>query len=867
MAYAAVNSLLYTIDHLLNSNRISFVASTSETLDFALDRVKSLQGSLRQFDDLRNNTGGVMASEARIRDEARRLEDAIESHVSAQFLSQSQNHDRCPPTLSLTLQDSRQAIDCFAKTADKMENEYIEELHKPLTEEEEEDAAGVASLGNDSGGNECEMVGLSDFFLKIRNLLIANANLRRTAICIGGMAGVGKTMLALKLFHDPLIKANFECRAFVRVGRKYRLEEILRAIIAQVDLVRDEMITEAAEDLYEYSKRILSGRKYYIVLDDTWDLGFYLDLKSALPNEDNGSRILLTSRKTRTIEPDVTNAYSFTMPFLDEEESWDLLKKKVFGEEEFPRRLMKAGKKIAKNCEGLPLLILVVAARLLSEDKNDMEYWNEVAEKKNSVFEDSCDQISEVLLLSYRYMRQYLKLCFLYIGVFPQNYVVRRSRIITLWGGEGILEHSGSHAIDKFASHNLVLVCGRCLVRGARVHAFRLHPAYWYMCRKEAESSKLFCFLSSYADCSVERVTNQRCFAIYNNVLFAIKEVHDSLASISTARSVLCTGPYHQYQVPICLDWKLLRVLDALTIRFYEFPDEVVKLIQLTYLGLTCDANLPPSISRLWKLSYLIVHRHLSIKWTVDESYLPVEIWDLQELKHLEIIGRNLPNPTHGAVLPNLRKLLDVGAHSCGKEVLESIPNLRKLRLQIELAPDSTQALSLFDHVSCLEELKSIQCVIVNPEVLCEPIVPPPALAMSVESLKKLSLSGSGYPWQDMSKICELPYLAVLKLRNYAFQGEKWEAKERGFPNLKYLLIEDTDIVQWTAGDGSFPRLRCLTMKNCYNVEEIPLFASDVEVLLSPHIIIELVDCNPLAETCAKQRYGAERVNVNYSWK
>ncbi|XP_047978664.1 putative late blight resistance protein homolog R1A-10 [Salvia hispanica] len=709
------------------------------------------------------------------------------------------------------------------------------------------------------------MVGLSDFFLKIRNLLIANAS-KRTSICISGMAGIGKTTLAKKLIHDPLIKENFECLAFVIVGRQYKLEEILRAIVAQVHLDGDEMITGESEDFEEYLKRILSGRRYLIMLDDTWDLGFFLGLKCALPNEDNGSRILVISRKTRTVEPGVRNGYSFTMPFLDEEESWDLLKWKVFGKEEFPYRFMKAGKKIAKNCEGLPLLILVVAAKLLSGDKNNLEFWNEVAEKKNSVFEDACEQLSDILLQSYQFMRQYLKLCFLYIAAFTQNHVVRRSRIVTLWAAEGILEHSGNHAIDKFASYNLVLVWQICLVR-ARAHAFRLHPAYWYMCRREAESNKFFCVLSSYADCSIECVEKQRHFSIHNNVLFAIKEVHDLLASVSTVRSVLCMGPYYKYQVPICLDWKLLRVLDALTIRFYEFPHEVVKLIQLTYLGLTCDANLPPSISRLWKLSYLIVHRHLSIKWTVDESYFPVEIWDMQELEHLEVIGRNLPNPIPGAVLPRLRRLLDVGAHSCGKEVLECIPDLRKLRLQIELEPDYTQTWSLFDHISCLQELKSIQCVIVPPEVLYEPIVPPPPLPVSVRSLKKLSLSGSGYPWEEMSKVGGLPFLAVLKLQNYAFQGEKWEAKERGFSNLKYLFLEDTDLVQWTACDGSFPRLRCLTMKNCYNIEEIPLFESDMEALLSPYIVIELIDCNPLVEICAEQKYGTERVKANYSWK
>ncbi|KAH6772065.1 hypothetical protein C2S51_010469 [Perilla frutescens var. frutescens] len=698
------------------------------------------------------------------------------------------------------------------------------------------------------------MVGLSDQFHMIRDELIKNRS-GQVGVKINGMAGIGKTTLARRLFHDSLIKASFECRAFVRIGRKYEFEKILESIIAQVNILDDDNLINMEGDGDLQTR--LKGRKCLIVLDDVWEFDFFRQLiKTVLPNEDKRIRILIMSREThKYLDDDARNC--FRLRFLNKEESWELLKRKVFGEDECPYHLEKAGKKIAENCEGLPLLIVTVAKLLLSQAqiKNVPEFWKEVADldqKQNSVFEEALDQILKVLSPSYHFLPHYLKMCFLYFGAFPKNYEIRRSEIVNLWSAEGFFDpYSGGNEYEELVSRNLVVVRRRSRIND-KTKACSLHCGYRHLTKREVEKIKFIHILNSSEDASIDSLKTHRCLSFYKNVLFAIKEVYDALTCITTIRSLLCTGPYHQYQVPICLESRLMRVLDALTIRFYEFPDEVVKLIQLRYLALTCDANLPPSISKLLNLEYLIVQQHMSISRVVAESYVPVEIWDLRTLKHLQIKGRNLPDPPHpGRVLPDLRTLLDVGVESCTKEVLESVPSLEKLRIQID---DAQRDLSCFDHISCLHELKSLQSVIMYPEILP---IPPRILSFVISSIEKLSLSGLGYPWEDMSKIARLPCLKVLKLRCYAFRGEKWETKENEFLNLEYLFIEDTDLVQWTSKRNFFAKLRFLSMKNCYQFEVIPF--------LPFFSYIEMVDCNPLAENRVRQRVGAN-IAAHYSW-
>ena len=98
-----------------------------------------------------------------------------------------------------------------------------------------------------------------------------------------------------------------------------------------------------------------------------------------------------------------------------------------------------------------------------------------------------------------------------------------------------------------------------------------------------------------------------------------------------------------------------------------------------------------------------------------------------------------------------------------------------------------------------------------------------------------------------MDAIGTLPLLRVLKLRSYAFQGSHWETQQGRFGSLKFLLMEESDLVQWKPGYGSFAKLTYLSMKHCYKLKAIgrPAFLDQRGCTVE----IELEDCNPLALT------------------
>ncbi|XP_042003685.1 putative late blight resistance protein homolog R1B-16 [Salvia splendens] len=611
------------------------------------------------------------------------------------------------------------------------------------------------------------MIGFFDHYKQLKYHLTSSAShMSPIVLVLVGMAGIGKTTLAAQVFEDSDIVKHYDLRVWVNIGGKCQLKEIPRRILAKLNPdLSDRFLSEGEDhEIARCLRENLKGKRYLFVVDDVWNKYTACHFKwwskykifesEPFPYEGNGSRVLLTTRLQQADEHDGKFPdYVSKLRFLDKEESWELLRENVFGEELCTYQFERAGRKIAENCEGLPLMIVEVA-ELLSSKERTLHYWNEVAAKKNhELFMDAYDGISKVLYSSYENLTELLKLCFLYMGVFPQNYEIPRTKLINMWSVDGFLEgnahefqsFSAIECLNELVANNVVMIYQSSLspdsIGYEQIKTCGLHSSLWHLCNREGRETKFCRVLNGLGDGLGGDIEGQSRLSFHNNVLFGIKDVCESVEvrCASTARSLLCYGPYQQYPVPICSGLKLLRELDALTIRFYEFPLEVLEFVELRYLALTLSGELPASISRLTNLEFLIVGRHLSIKSCRGLSYLPVEIWNMKEMKHINVMDSDIPNPC-GASLESLLTLSNVSVHSCTEEVFSAVPKLEKLGIRIELAyDDDVKLLSSLDRVSILKELRSLKCVIVSSEIVPPPAAPFPKFP---SYLTKLSLSG-----------------------------------------------------------------------------------------------------------------------------
>ncbi|XP_047956953.1 putative late blight resistance protein homolog R1A-10 isoform X1 [Salvia hispanica] len=857
-AYGAAVSLKNTIQSLLQSSRLSLDPASSEILQQVYDAMASLmQDVLLNLDD----TGyskirtEVNALDEQIKEVVWEFEDLLESHIYDQILPQlesSPGGERDHLFLFVDLRSLVEHVNSFMVVVTLMQLNYDIELMNMPEEEGEPIPSRI-----DFGGINSKMVGLSDQFEQVRDDLF---NDEGELLLVTGMAGVGKTTLVKKVFDDPSIQRHFEHRAWVKVGRKCELNETLRCILAQVDPnTHHQMLTQGDDDddkLIGLLGERLKEKKCLIVLDDVWDIFLPIQVRAYLPKE--SVRLLLTSR-IRSVKPSLTQV----VRMLNKEESKKLLGEKVFGEKifgekGFPPNLEELGEKIAKKCEGLPLLIVTVA-ELLSKEEKTQEYWAEVAETQhNSIFVDAYDQISEVLFPSYDYLPQHLKMLFLYLGAFPPYCDIDAHTLLDRIIAEGFLERMGNKTWEDFMiewmadlveNHNLLLFEFK---RGSwfSKKMLRVHSCWQHVCKKEASKIKFLHVLQSCDDV----LKDQRRLCAHFNPLFAFKEVYDSINRdcASTVRSLLCLGPYDKYPIPIhAMHFKLLRVLDVDRPRFYHIPLEIMKLVCLKYIALTCNKEIPISISNLFQLQFLIVNRYMIIKKRGALSYMPMEIWDMQELQHIQVMGRDLPIPDYNVTLDKLSSLFGVSVKSCSREILKRIPNLKELSILAEWKPyddnDSNPLTNLGYISEELHNLESLSYRVVNPEMKYESTVP---LSMFPSSLTKLELNGSGCQWKHMNDIgSRLPNLITLYLQHYAFRGPEWDIESGCFLKLETLVIADTDLVRLRPQHGSLPMLDLLSIRHCYKLKQLE-WTRDPSMIKTT---IELVECNPLVVASAKQ--------------
>ncbi|KAG8378922.1 hypothetical protein BUALT_Bualt07G0035000 [Buddleja alternifolia] len=158
------------------------------------------------------------------------------------------------------------------------------------------------------------------------------------------------------------------------------------------------------------------------------------------------------------------------------------------------------------------------------------------------------------------------------------------------------------------------------------------------------------------------------------------------------------------------------------------------------------------------------------------------------------------------------------------------------------------------ENLACLDKLETLKVLVVD---YSDNLRDNPLKLAFPENLKRLTLRGCKLPWESMTIVGALPNLEVLRLRRNACEGTTWEPVEGQFCKLKFLLLQEIDLVEWVADETHFPRLQRLVIRCCYKLEEIPPGMGEITTLE----IIELADSHPSAVDSAKQ-IQEERENM-----
>ncbi|GMY32039.1 disease resistance protein RPM1-like [Fagus crenata] len=359
-------------------------------------------------------------------------------------------------------------------------------------------------------------------------------------------------------------------------------------------------------------RQYLLEQRYVVVFDDIWNISFWGHIKLALLDNKKGSRIVITTR-SESVAPSNKESPSyhvFKLSPLPLKEARELFCKKVFQRE-------------GGHCP--PELIASEWCKFLDSLSSELE--------SNPHLLD----ITKILSFSYQDLPCNLKACFLYFGMFPEDYVINCARLIRLWIAEGFVKEKQGLTLEDVAQDYLSQLIHRSMVQVAKVdfvgktRSCRVHDMMREVTLSRSEELN-FCHVSKTNNSIFDGI--RRRLSIQNNA-----NPHLESITSSKTRSILI---FRVDEVPnsfltTCFaNFKLMKTMDFEGAPIDYIPEEVGNLFHLKYLSLryTKVENLPKSIGKLKNLETLDLKYSLMFE-------LPVEISGLSKLRYLAAYFEN----------------------------------------------------------------------------------------------------------------------------------------------------------------------------------------------------------------------------------
>ncbi|KAL5548069.1 hypothetical protein UlMin_003300 [Ulmus minor] len=697
----------------------------------------------------------------------------------------------------------------------------------------------------------------------------------RMVISLVGTGGIGKTTLVKKVYDNEVVKGHFDCCAWITVSQSYNLEKLLRTMMQEIHQATEYLAGETGtiiERLISALRIYLETKRYIIVFDDVLQLDFWGFMKHALPNNDRGSRIIVTTRNEAVAISckDVSCSLVQKLQPWPQEMAWEFFCKKSFRHEVHrccPEELGELSQEIVKKCQGLPLVLATVAGLLSTREKNVFE-WRKMHDSLCFELETNphLSNISKILSLSYNNLPHYLKSCFLYFSVFPEDRLIADVRLYRYWIVEGFVTEKRGKTLERVAEEYLNELIHRNLVQvwglsGGSDKLCRVHDLLHDIIISRANEMG-FCQILDEKSLKISGKTRR----------LSIQGTEKAVETVDDygTRSMLL---FNVDELPIAFmltlfqkikKFKLLKVLDLTGVPLSYLPKEVGNLFHLKFLSLknTKVKVLPKFIGKLVNLEIL------DFLFTPIFE-LPVEINKLRNLRvllgfyhNLEAsIGRNsfygIRTPKGFGCLENLHILGLVNGYHRGDAFFKELENLRQLRwltmsgLTTEKGRALCVAIEKMNHLERLNLISINEDVILGLEALSSPprflsrldltgrLQKLPDWVSKLQSLSALGLNESRLADDPLKYLKNLPSLVYLWLST-AYEGEQLHFEQGGFQKLKLLQLDQLDgLKEMKISRGTLPLLEKLFIISC---SQLKMTASNLRGLKS----LELVEISEM---------------------
>ncbi|XP_027930824.1 disease resistance protein RPM1-like [Vigna unguiculata] len=707
---------------------------------------------------------------------------------------------------------------------------------------------------------EDEVVGLDGPRTILTNWLTKGRN-GRTVIFVVGIPGVGKTTLA-KLVFDK-VRNDFDCHASIRVSQSYNVEKLLRDMIHQLCKASKEdprrNVSEMGQaSLIEEVKDLLHKKRYVVLFDDLWNENFWNDIESALIDDNNKSRIIITTRHEEVAvfckKSSFVEVHKLEKP-LSEDESFRLFCRKAFmygSSGGCPEELKDTSLEIVRKCKGLPLAIVAIGGVLAQKDENPHE-WKLVNQNLSLEGNSELNIITKILGLSYHDLPINLKSCLLYFGMYPEDCEIESDRVIRQWVAEGFVRHKTGKTLEEVAEEDLLGLIRRNLVQvssssiDGKVKRCRVHDLIHDMILRKAKDSGFCGYIGRNDECVSSGIVRRLIIIAKDDLIGSVESSLIQSIAINEGRSRKLTENFvleflGDYTLLLSEDlvWKILENYTSLKVLDFEgaplpcVPENLGHLIHLRYLSFrgTGLEILPKSIGKLQNLETLDIRK-------TDVHYIPRDFYKLSKLRHFladkvsKIEWRYIGGMTSLQTIPPVSRCYhadDIG----------EVAKLKQLRVLRVLVSDTNLVKSLCSAINEMQQLEELHIAVdyYISEVIDLNITSPlarlrklfldmklkglPDWIPQLQKLVKLSLWRTGLANDELQSLKDMPSLLVLHLW-FALEGETLHFQCGGFQKLKKLHLNYLSNLNSILIDrGALHSLEHMRLKGLLKLKTVP---------------------------------------------
>ncbi|CAN6213072.1 unnamed protein product [Urochloa humidicola] len=559
-----------------------------------------------------------------------------------------------------------------------------------------------------------QLIGIDEARDKLIKMLTTEDDRQTKIVSVVGFGGLGKTTLAKTVYRNLTEDVDF--KAFVPVGRNPDLKKVLKDILIGLDkkhyTMEFNLTTFDERQLIDELQEFLKDKRYFIVIDDIWDISSWSTIRYALDDNSLGSKIVVTTRNHDVAEK--VGCY-YKMEPLPYESSKLLFYGRIFGSKgKCPKQLFEVSEKIMKKCGGVPLAIITTAS-LLANKSGNINEWYELCDSIGLGLGSNhhIDTMRKILSFSYYDLPSHLKICLLYLSIFPEDYAIGKDRLIWKWIAEDFVSHGeGNQSLFEIGESYFNELLNRNLIQQANImeevgpRLFNVHDMVLdLLCSLSREENFVTVVLG-------DNKQNTPCFGSMVRRLSLHNTTWPTM-DVSRMRSLVVFNDATIDSMPSLSCYHLLRVLDLSRCNLKNLPclRFVGNLLHLRYLGLSHTlyaGKLPVEIGKLQFLQTLDL-------FGTEIKELPSSLVELRKLMSLYVDkGTKLPNGLRK--LTSLELLGNVMVDSSSSYILEELGHLTQLRaLGVHLKKDeeggTDGSLSLLKSLAKLHKIQTLSIV------------------------------------------------------------------------------------------------------------------------------------------------------------